>query len=94
MGNTIQSSSSNPVEVINQFIKSLDIFIKESIVNINKMKAKHQQMASCWKGKQYDDFTNVLANSIKDAAKELQELQKLKEQLTKKAELLSKAMNN
>ena len=93
-GNTIQSSVSNPVEVINQFVKSLDTFIKESIVNINKMKAKHQQMANFWKGKQYDDFSVVLSNSIKDAAKELTELQKLKEQLIKKAEMLKKATTN
>ena len=94
MANTIQSSVSNPVEVINQFVKTLDGFIKESIVNINKMKSKHQQMANFWKGKQYDDFSAVLANSIKDAAKELAELQKLREQLIKKAELLKQATNN
>ena len=58
------------------------------------MKSKHQQMANFRKGKQYDDFSAVLANSIKDAAKELAELQKLREQLIKKAELLKQATNN
>ncbi len=94
MNNTIQSSVKDPVIVINQFIKTLDVFIKESIVNINKMKSKHQQMANFRKGDQYNKFTAVLSQSIKDAAKELTELQKLRDQLVKKAQILSKAVNN
>lgn len=92
--NVIQSSVNDPVEVIIQFVKKLDVFIKESINNINKMKSRHQQMANFWKGEQYTTFSNILAQSIKDAAKELSELQKLREQMVKKAELLRRASNN
>lgn len=94
MANTIQSSSENPVEVINQFVKSLDLFINQSINNINKMKSRHQQMASSWKGDQYNKLTQILSQTIKDAAKELAELQKLREQLVKKADMLRRAVNN
>lgn len=91
--NVIQSSTNDPAEVIVQFIKKLDVFIKESIININKMKYKHQQMANFWKGDQYNAFSDILAQSIKDAAKELAELEKLKKQMIEKAELLRKATN-
>lgn len=94
MNNTIQSSVKDPTLVINQFIKQLDIFIKESILNINKMKTKHQQMSNYWKGEQYNRFTAILSQSIKDAAKELTELQKLREQLAKKAQILAQSVRH
>ena len=94
MANVIQSSAKDPSVVLEQFIKSLDIFIKESVVNLNRMKSKHQQMASLWKGEQYNKFSAVLATSIKDAAKELAELESLRKQLLVKAAQLKKAASN
>lgn len=94
MPNVIKSSSKKPSEVVALFIKKLDTFIKESIDNINKMKARHAQMASFWKGEQYDQFTSVLSQSIKDAAKELMELQKLRKELAVKLEILRKQEAN
>ena len=94
MANVIQSSSKDPVEIINQFIKSLDSFILQSKTNISKMKNRHLQMANSWKGDQYNKLTAVLSQTIKDSAKELIELQKLREQLVKKADMLRRAVNN
>jgi len=94
MANIIQSSEKNPVLVIEQFIKSLDIFINQSIANINSMKNKHKQMAYYWKGEQYNRLTLILSQTIKDAAKELMELQELKKQLVIKADIFRKATNN
>ena len=90
MANVIKSTEKNPAVVIDVFIKELEKFIAESTNNLNKMKRKHQQMAAVWKGKQYDDMTKLLSQSIKDAAKELLEMQKLREQLIQKSILLKK----
>ena len=90
MANVIKSTEKNPAVVIDSFIKELEKFIAESTNNLNKMKRKHQQMATVWKGKQYDDMTKLLSQSIKDAAKELLKLQKLREQLIQKSILLKK----
>lgn len=73
---------------IEVFVKKLDAFIKESVANINKMKQRHQKMASVWKDDSYTQFTAVLAKSIKEAAKELSALQKLKEDLIAKLKIL------
>lgn len=94
MSNVIQSTDKNPVVVLNQFIKELDVFIQQSVANIKKMKTKHQQMANFWKGEQYSRFTAALNESIKDAAKELNELQELKKQLMKSAAMLKDSTNN
>ena len=94
MANVIQSSAKDPVAVLELFIKQLDVFIKNSIVNINKMKAKHAQMANSWKGEQYDKFSAVLMKSIQDAAKELAGLQSLRKQLVAKLEVFRKATDS
>lgn len=90
MGTVIQSSTNNQVEVIDRFVKELNDFIKESIAILNQMKSKHQQMGYHWKGQQYDNFTTVLVDTIKDAAKELAELENLRKQLVEKSKILSK----
>ena len=73
---------------VEQFIKKLDIFIKESVNNINKMKQRHQKMGASWKDESYTKFSAVMAQSIKEAAKELTELQNIKNQLIKQLKLL------
>lgn len=73
------------IAAIDVFIKKLDSFIKESVLNINKMKQKHQKMGALWKDDSYNKFTLVMAQSVKDAAKELNELQNLKNALIKKS---------
>ena len=88
MANTIKSKTNDPVETLTSFIKSLDDFIKYSIENIKKMQNEHNQMAYSWTGDQYNQLTNVLKATIRDATVELKELNNLKKELEKRREFL------
>lgn len=91
MGNQISSNTNNRAEVYYQYIKQLDTFIKNQILTLTNLKKKHQQMAFSWKGKEYDNFSAIIMQTIKDAAKELAELEELKEKLVAEANTLKLA---
>ena len=94
MANVIQAKTTRPDLVLENFIKKLNAFIAQTNANLKKMKQKHQQMAAHWQGDQYNHFTAVLNETIKDATKELVELTKLKTQLDKKLVEMREAMNH
>ena len=91
---TIQSTTERPDLVLENYIKKLDTFLAQSMLNLKNMKNKHQQMSVSWKGEQYDRFTVILNETIKDAAKELTEIQKLREFLVKKLKEIKEAMRH